>query len=156
MGCPQAQIAQRLGVTRQAIAALVAHWREEWRADALRCRDEVLAALRMLRYEAWRRHGQAMRVPQSHEQIFEELRRVGAKGQPLKRVLGTIRRWDQAGWLRLVAWTIEHEARLLGVYRQPEGAGLELRVAGRAPEDVERSLVERIQRLLGHGASDHP
>ncbi|HOA51333.1 MAG TPA: hypothetical protein PKI05_03695 [Thermogutta sp.] len=54
------------------------------------------------------------------------------------------------GVQRLIAWTIEQEARIAGVYQQPKDTNTtEIRVAGHTPEQVREMLLERVRRLLG-------
>ncbi len=54
------------------------------------------------------------------------------------------------GAQRLIAWTIEQEARIAGVYQQPKDTNTtEIRVAGHTPEQVREMLLEKVRRLLG-------
>jgi len=54
------------------------------------------------------------------------------------------------GTQRLIAWCIEQEARIAGIYQQPKDTiSTEIRVAGHSPEEMRQILIERVQRLIG-------
>jgi|GEM_PF-5351517 len=54
------------------------------------------------------------------------------------------------GVQKLIAWCIEQEARIAGIYQQPRDTNTtEIRVAGHSPEQLREVLMEKVQRLLG-------
>jgi len=54
------------------------------------------------------------------------------------------------GAQKLIAWCIEQEARIAGIYQQPKDAvSTEIRVAGHSPEEMKALLLECVQRLIG-------
>lgn len=57
---------------------------------------------------------------------------------------------DNPGIQKLIAWTIEQEARIAGIYQQPKDSNTtEIRVAGHSPEEMRQILTEKVQRLIG-------
>jgi predicted transcriptional regulator len=148
-------IATLLGLHYDSLRHFVATvLRPEIQAAGIRKSAEILEEIRELREFAWQQLERVdVLLRDETEKTVEGTAREGGRSKPtakriaaeVERIISTYPNTSGSRWATVVQWCLEHEARLLGHYRQPiMEAPTEFRVAGKTPDQVNREMVERI------------
>ena len=120
-------------------------WREQMTVKA----EEELAKVATLEAVAWEKWKESQ-DPMTVKKVRKELEEAKVEKTVRERIV--TKRTGEACWLDIVRWSIEHRAKIAGLYaperHRVEHSG-EIRVAGQSPEEFDaetiRLLMERIK-----------
>jgi hypothetical protein len=114
------QIAKQVGASHGTICndvnALEAHWRELATEDIRSAKGRQLAKLRVIEREAWQ---QWEKSKADIERQTTTMETGGADGAKQKATLLKEARLADTRYMETVAWCMEHEAKILGLYAPP-------------------------------------
>jgi DNA-binding transcriptional ArsR family regulator len=150
-GVPISQIAKRFEVDPSTIrhhldTSIRPVWQESMRATLA----DDLAKVGHIERIAWERF-HASQQPETRRQIKRALVEEGADPQIVEKVVTKITKTGEVAWIHVLQWCIEHRARVHGHYaptRHHVDMGGELRVAGMAPDEVDKEMLKRLMEKI--------
>lgn len=163
-GTTISELSRTYGVDRKNVGALIERHRPGLNDRMGRNANELLAEAALIRREAWKMYHSSSEplTPQALTAILEMARPNGTKVPQLKIIEKLLSRLvaktqGDPTWLHLVQTSLEFEARVRGYYAparlEIEG---EFRVAGIAPEDLDREMMEKFAEAAARYIQENP